>query len=165
MFVLFFAMTAGALILLALEGKPIKPMPFSLASQNQLSTLQSALGTQPGVEPAQWNRIEVTYRTENHFVAGYPEPRGVAVNQFHFLLGNGQIGRDGQVFASSRWGRQQACLRDSRGSYDAQTIRICLICRPGISPAGTPMQIQQLQNLTDSLVRFCRFEPAIVWKN
>ena len=40
MLVLVVSMTIGALVLLSLQGSPIKPMPFSLSSQSRLTSAE-----------------------------------------------------------------------------------------------------------------------------
>ena len=57
MLTLIAAMTAGSLLLLTLEGKPIKPMAFSLSSQTQLTSVENALCTETGIKPDYWKNL------------------------------------------------------------------------------------------------------------
>jgi hypothetical protein len=158
------AMTAGALVLLALEGKPIKPMAFSLSSQTQLTSIPSALGTEAGVELRRWRRIEVSYHPSHTPLSARYGLAGDLATNYHFVIGNGLAGGDGQIFASTAWTKQRLCRVNANSTEGRGTIRITLI-GDGPSPRSTPRQARQLESLVSSLVRTCQIEPKITWKN
>ncbi len=156
------AMTAGALVLLMLEGKPIRPMAFSLTSQTQLRSVNMVLGTEAGIELGRWKRIEVSYSNS----AGLLSERGLIgplSSQVHFVISDGSVGRDGEIFASRCWIEQRSCLGLPEGGDSARTIRICLIGDRS-SRRATTSQHHQLEVLVTSLVKHCQIEPNIDWK-
>jgi hypothetical protein len=163
MLLLVVAMVAGALVLLALEGKPIQPMPFSLASQAELTALQTAMGTETGVEPGRWQRIEVSYRDAQVHLSGQGSLAGELALRYHFVISPGPEQNDGKVFASHRWTQQLACLNPQQGTYDSRTIRVCVLTPGGCNPIGTARQNGQLEALISHLVRFCQIKPGVVW--
>ena len=164
MLLLVMAMTIGALILLGLEGKPIKPMPFSLATQRQLTSVNTAMGTNVGIEPGRWQRVEVSYRTPQQQMNLENGLTGEWATAFHFIIANQKTGLDGQIYASDRWTKQLNCLSPSQGPYNSQTIRICLICRNSGQKTGSDLQAQQLQKLVSKLIKTCQIEAKIVLK-
>ncbi len=164
MLLLIMAMTIGALILLGLEGKPIKPMPFSLATQRQLTSVNTAMGTDVGIEPGRWQQVEVSYRTLQQQMNLENGLTGQWATAFHFIISNQNTGPDGQIYASDRWTKQLSCLHPTHGAYDSQTIRICLICPDSGQRTGSDLQALQLQKLVTELVKTCQIEAKIVLK-
>ena len=159
--VLVATMTGGALVLLTLEGRPVKPMAFSLSSQVQLRSIHSVLGTQPGVELAPWQRIEIETRGDQGELS---QRHGLSTKlalAYHFVIANGSAGKDGEIYASHRWTKQLACYLTGVPG-EANTIRICLIVDPEQS-GTTGRQARQLEDLVSTLVRYCQIEPAVVW--
>lgn len=175
MLLLMAAMTAGALMLLALQGKPIKPMAFSLSSQIQLTAAPNLLDAQlstPTIDPDLWRRIEICYRTSNapEALAPVAAQQGLAAAlalEYHFVIDSGHAGGlDGQIYVSSAWTEQRPCLyRSDRLDLPTpqDTIRICLI-RGAQQTAATSAQGQQLEALMSSLTSNCRTEPTIIWQ-
>jgi len=161
MLLLVVAMTAGALVLLALEGKPIKPMPFSLSSQIQLNNIHSTLGTEAGIELGRWNRIEVSYLPEKSNLFSENRLSNQISNDYHFVISNGSLGKDGQIFATHRWLKQLSC----NNLASDRTIKICLITDAATPRKSTLQQTSQLEDLAKSLVLSCQIEPKIIWKN
>ena len=156
-FLLMAAMTAGALVLLALEGKPIKPMSYSLSGQARYSTVHKVLGAESGIESDRWQRVEVFHRSNNAPDGRLSAlgPVGSFAMEYHFVISNGGVGRDGQIYASPRWIRQENCLAWPDNPAPNGVIRICLIAQPE-EPSGTPSQRSQLQSLVASLKRHCQ---------
>ena len=160
--VLVVSMTVGALVLLTLEGKPIKPMAFSLSSQTQLPSVHQVLGTTAGIDVSRWRRIEISY-VSSEGVPSLSEGRaGVLSVRYHFIIGNGRVGRDGEVYASHRWIKQFPCLDDSADGDGRDAIRICIIADTRANRM-TPRQASQLEMLVSSLNRNCRTEFPISW--
>ena len=162
MLLLILAMTAGALVLLGLEGKPIKPMPFSLATQRQLTSVNTAMGTDVGIEPGRWQRVEVSYRTPPVQMKLEEGLTGEFAAAYHFIISDKNTGTDGQIYASDRWTKQLSCLHPTQGAYDNQTIRICLICRDSGRRSSSDLQAQQLQKLVSKLVKSCQIGAKVV---
>ena len=164
MFALVFAMSAGALFLLALEGKPIKPRPFSLASQMQLNTVDSALDTEIGIQSGRWRSVEVSYQPNQ---GRFSEKYGIVgplAQSHHFIIADGTCGNDGQIFATQQWIKQLACRKSPQESHDDHLIRICLLTSEWENPLSSNRQAQQLDKLVSTLVKYCQIEPKVVWK-
>jgi len=156
------AMTIGAIVLLALEGKPIKPMAFSLASQVRLPALDSALGARAKLEPGRWSRLEMCYRPNNGQLSRRHGLTGELAAEYHFVIANGNGAEDGEILASRRWVQQRSCPAAGDSPEARRTIRICLIRDEG-QAAITERQVQQLEALVASLSRHCREKFQIAW--
>lgn len=152
---LMVAMTLGAFVLLMLEGQPIEPMEFSLSSPTQMRSVHSVLGTEPGVGLADWQQIAVCYRRNDGQLRPGQGLVGSFAKEYHFVISDGSVGGDGEIFASHRWTRQQLCGSD-------KVIRICLLGDP-LHSVSTPNQARKLEKLVSSLVRHCQIAPNIVW--
>jgi hypothetical protein len=163
MFMLIVAMTLGALILLAFEGKPIKPMPFSLSRPTQLTSIHSALSTESGIELGRWKRIVVVYNKNSGFQTQKNGLTGELSLKYHFIISNGSGAGDGEIYTSQRWFNQLACL-PMKSPKDSSTINICLLTDTGQNHS-TPRQARQLESLISNLVKNCQIEPKIVWNN
>jgi hypothetical protein len=158
MFVLVAAMTTGALVLLALEGKPIKPMAFSLSSQTRLSSfssLNAILDTDTALKSGHWQRIELSYQPNNGQLSGSLGLTGELARQYHFVISDGSAGHDGDVYTSQWWLNQKPCYQAS-GAVDSQgLIKICLISSPD-HPKGSPWQARKLETLVSGLIKRCQ---------
>ena len=165
MFALMTAMTVGSIVLLSLEGKPIKPMAFSLASERQspLSPVHFVLGTEAGLDIARWQKIEITYRANDGQLSSEQGLSGSLALTYHFVISDGKGGQDGQIFASHRWTKQLPCLSLSGLSDDEHTIAICLIGDPD-NPQCSPTQARQLEMLANNLMRHCSNDLQIAWR-
>jgi len=163
MVVLMVAMTAGALILLTLQGRPIKPMPFSLSRQVRLTAIDDALGTEAGIELGRWKRIHVAYELNNgRLSASRPMTPDLAFG-YHFVIADAATGCDGRIFTSSRWVRQLTCL-PTRSVEDSRTIGICILVEPG-QTQGSARQERQRHALIANLIEHCQIKPRVLWKN
>lgn len=164
MLLLVMAMTIGALILLGLEGKPVKPMPFSLSTQVQLTSINNAMGTDVGIEPGRWQRVDVTYRTPQQNMSLETNLSGEWATAYHFIISSCNTGTDGQIYASDRWVKQLNCLhpgsglQSGKGRYDSQTIRICLVSQDSRRKACSDVQALQLQKLVSQLIKTCQID-------
>ena len=163
-FSLMLAMTAGALILLKLEGKPIKPGGASLYSLTKLSSVYTALGTDARIEPGRWQRLEIAYtmiRESNLSSKG--QLTGPLTLNYHFVIGDGTTIADGQIIPTDRWIRQLAALNRDSQSDPRQTIQISLMGDP-LTQKSTAKQTRQLDALILSLARNCGSDLKITWR-
>ena len=155
MFVLVAAMTTGALVLLALEGKPIKPMAFSLSSQTQLSSSHAVLDTDTALKPGHWRSIEFSYQPNNGQLSGRFGLTGEMARQYHFVISDGSVGHDGDIYTSGRWRSQKRCYK-ANGKVDSQNIiKICLI-NSASHPKGSPWQARKREILVSRLIKRCQ---------
>jgi len=152
---LMVAMTAGALILLALEGKPVRrvPMGYSLLSQSRLNSFDIDLQTEVGLELGRWRDIKVYFESNNGRLSSRFGPTGTLAISYHFVISNGSTGKDGQIYPTNRWRSQLPCLNTSSGSE--RTLRVCLI-RDTTRSKQTDNQGSQLDILQGKLVKLCR---------
>jgi len=164
MLVLVVSMTAGALVLLSLQGNPIQPMPFSLSSQSRLTSADTALGTEIGIEQGRWQSIEVSYYSSAACLSSSFGLTGEMALRYHFVISDGTEGKDGQIYASNRWVKQLSCLNPGQGSYNGQAIRICLMVKDCQNPLSTSRQMRQLEALVISLSKHCQIDARITWK-
>lgn len=162
LFALMGAMTLGTFVLLLMENQPIEPMEFSLSSPAQMRSIPSVLGTEPGIELADWTRVEVCYRRNEQQLTADRGLVGDFNRTYHFVISDGSVGCDGQIFASHRWTKQLTCI-DTNGLPVSQgSIRICMVGDPEYS-VSTPSQAQKLEQLVTCLVRHCQLAPTIIW--
>jgi len=164
MLFLVVSMTVGALVLLSLQGNPIKPMPFSLSSQSRLTSADTALGTEIGIEQGRWQSIEVSYCSSDVCLSSTLGLTGEMALRYHFVISDGTEGKDGQIYASNRWVKQLNCLNPDQGSYNSQAIRICMMVKDPRNPLITSRQMRQLEALVMSLSKHCRIDARITWK-
>lgn len=159
--VLVATMTGGALVLFTLEGRPVKPMAFSLSSQATLRSIYSTLWMEAGVALAPWEQIEIDTRVDQGELSRWHGLAGKLAREYHFVIANGSAEGDGAIFASIRWTKQLACYVPE-GLGRGSTIRICLITDPEQS-GTTGRQARQLEDLVSKLVRHCQIERPVVW--
>lgn len=166
-FLLMITMTVGALLLLALEGKPIKPMSsYNLFSQTKLSSVYNALGTEAGIEPGLWQNFEIRFEDNNGRLTAQSGPTRGLLNDYHFVISDGSDDRDGHIYATSLWANQMAVSPDRLN--DSRTIQICLIRPQGYADKSisTSKQARQLETLLTSLIKHCQMsDPKIYWEN
>lgn len=167
MLALMVAMTVGALILFGLEGKPIKPMAFSLsATQTQLclqTNDSSVVGTQTPIQPGRWKNVEISCLPANGQVRWNSGPTDRLAAEYHFVISNGKGAEDGKIFATSRWEKQVPCI-DARGNLETQgKIKVCLITDSKNTQCSA-LQMKQLDSLVIHLVRSFKAEMSVTWK-
>lgn len=152
MLLLMMAMTAGALILFALEGQPIKPTAFSLSSQNRMPEIRKTLGIQHDVDLGPWRDIEITYEANNGQLTRDGRLTGSFSSQYHLVINSATINEQGPIFASQKWSVQSPCHIPDYSSATRQTIRICVI-KTSDCENGTSRQARLLDTLLTYLVR------------
>ncbi|MCF7958202.1 MAG: hypothetical protein K9M57_07130 [Phycisphaerae bacterium] len=152
MLLLMMAMTAGALILFALEGQPIKPTAFSLSSQNRMPEIRKILGIQHGVKLGPWRDVEITYDANEGQLTPTGRLNGSFSSQYHLVINSATINGQGPIFASQKWSLQSPCHIPDYSAATRQTIRICVIKTPD-SQNGTSRQARLLDSLLTYLVK------------
>jgi len=160
------SMTIGALVLLALEDRPIPAGAFSLASYSHLDSIEQIITNQTDCNKSRWNRIEIFYsKTAGGNIKQLAALKGLAgeddVN-FHFVVCNGKGGRDGQIQASKRWHRQWSALPGKSWYGSSHTIRICLIAN-GTNVPATGCQIKRTNALVEALARRFQIGPGHIY--
>ncbi len=147
------SMTVGALVLMALDDRPLSAGAFSLASYSRLNSIDQIVESRAVAKASRWDRIEIYYsRTKGGNLEQIAALNGHTSSEdvnFHFLICNGLGGSDGFVSASEKWQRQWSCLPGRNWYGSGQTIRICIV-GDGVA---TDSQIKRLGTLAESLCR------------
>ena len=150
---LLVSMTAGAIVLMTLSGKPPKAGPFSLSSYIGLPPIKEAVHSRVTQRSDRWSSVEVYYSGTR---AGNPGQlaslHGLARSEdlnCHFVVCNGNGGENGQIMATEKWQRQWSITPGRTWYGESQAIRICVIA-PGRSPDNMPTEYQIKR--TDALV-------------
>ncbi|MBN2064338.1 MAG: N-acetylmuramoyl-L-alanine amidase [Sedimentisphaerales bacterium] len=150
--ILIISMSAGALILMALEGKPLKPVAFSLSSSSEVNTAlpKATVGTRNGIVPGKWHTIEITFSSSYADIVN-TRTTGELDKFAHFVICDGTNDSvDGQILATTSWFDQKAAALNPTGNI----IRICLITPEGCFKP-TPWQYNRLESLVKCLTRHC----------
>ena len=151
---LFASMTIGALVLLATETKRPSNGAFSLASYTSLNPVNDAVAAVDGIKNFQWANVQIYYSNSVEgnveFVAKSAGSTSKDDANMHFLICNGQGGKDGQIQTTRRWQKQIPCLADRDWRGDIQTIRVCVIS-DGIESQPTDCQIKRVDTLVSAI--------------
>ena len=101
---LLISMTAGAIVLMALENNPPSAGPFCLSSYYRLDPVEQAVISRAAQSPGRWNCIEIYYSgTKAGNIEQLAALSGLAAPQdinCHFVICNGLGGGDGQIQAT-----------------------------------------------------------------
>ena len=168
------AMTAGAMILMALSGKPIRPLPgggligmqrTSLGSSvNSLAPVHTVLRTDMGINSQKWSVIKISYVT-NYKGLGVEQngPTGQLAMSYHFVIGDGYYGQNGEIFPTHRWKSQQDCVLPADYPSAGRTIRVCMV-RKSSNLGATGSQSIQLEELIKKLRSFLGDNVMVRWE-
>ena len=154
LFALLGAMTAGALVLMALDNYAPGAGAYSLSSYLRLDPVEQVVKNTLHASPAQWAGIEVVYsQTPGGNAEELPLLVSLAGGRslgFHFLVCNGNGGKDGHIQTSPQWHQQTPSQQEGM-------IRICVI---GESRTQlTNSQVQRTNDLVESLSRTFNIGP------
>jgi len=81
---------------------------------------------------------------------------------YHFLIGNGNGMRDGEIAVGDRWREQLAGGHLHSEAQNKIAIGICLIGNFD-EDKPTARQMQSLTALTEALLKRCKLSPSAVW--
>ena len=122
------------------------------------------MGTDTGIEPGRWQRVEISYRNNpDANLSTNGQLTGPLALNYHFVIGDGATIADGKVIPTDRWTRQLSALNRSSKTDPLRTIQICLLGDPVIRKC-TAKQTRQLDALVLSLTRNCQFDLKITWR-
>ncbi len=178
--VLGISITFGAIILNALGHNPPSAGAFCLSRYNRLGSVKKAILSRADQSLKRWSQIEIYYSgTESgNIESAYGVLGGVGspehinpdrkqnekvsnVVNCHFVICNGNGGRDGQIQATEKWERQSSGL-PLVGTVDEtttdQTIYICVIA-DGEAVSATDFQIKRTEALVEELSRKFNIQP------
>jgi len=164
MLTLVVAMTSGSLILLALEGKPIQPLPYSLSTETLLNPVETALQTEIPIELGRWRRIDVSYQSNQGQFSPQLGLTGEYEQKYHIIIPDESTEPNNHIYSTYRWTKQLPCFDPPNGLVNQQVIKICLLTDNNTQNACSPIQVRQLQNVVDYLIKTCDIEPNIRWR-
>jgi len=151
---LLVSMTTGAIVLMALSGRPPQAGPFSLASYIGLTPIAESLPSRAAQQPGRWRSIEVYFSgTAAGNIEQLASLSGLADKEdldCHFIVCNGAGGDNGQVLATAKWQRQWSIIPNRAWNGPSQAIRICVIA-DGTNTPPTEYQIQRTYTLIEKL--------------
>lgn len=162
---LLVSMTFGAVVLMALSGRPPHAGPFSLACYIGLAPISESLPSRAVQQAERWRSIEVYF---SGTAAGNIEQLAFLYDladkedlNCHFVVCNGAGGKNGQVIATARWQRQWSTIPNGQYSGPSEEIRICVIA-DGINTMATEYQIKRTYTLIDKLCRKFGISPKAI---
>jgi hypothetical protein len=149
-------MTAGAVVLMVLGHNPPSAGPFCLSTYYRLGPIDDVLRSRAGQTKDRWNNIEIFFSgtrsgSLEQLAATHGET-GAADLNCHFVLCNGNGGRDGEVQATEKWQKQWSITPSPAWQGSQRTIRICLV-GDGVSTRPTDYQLKRLEMLLEALCR------------
>ncbi len=162
---LLVSMTAGAIILMVLSGRPPLAGPFSLASYIGLDPIAEALRSRVAQQPERWRSVEVHFSSTSagnieQLASRYGLSNAKDLN-CHFVVCNGAGAGDGQVLSTAKWQRQWPIIPSRAWNSPSQTIRICVIA-DGRGTPPTEYQIKRTYALIEKLSQKFTIHPKSV---
>lgn len=150
------SMTVGAVVLMALDDRPISAGPFNLTSYSSLASVEQVTATNRDSYSTRWNAVEVYYsRTSGGNIKQLASLNGLTSPQdvnFHFVVCNSLGAVNGEIMPSEKWKRQWSCLPGGAWYGTNQTIRICVI-GDGKQALPSDAQIRRVAALIQALSR------------
>jgi hypothetical protein len=148
------SMTIGAIVLLAVDSRPVPAGAFSLASYSRLNPIEDIINTPVAIQNDRWNTIEVFYSKtiggDLEQLSSISGLKSTADLNFHFAIYNGRAGNDGQIESTERWKRQWSCTPTGNWHGLGSTIRVCVIAN-GRSVPPTDCQRKRTAALVEEL--------------
>ena len=159
------SITIGAVILNILGHNPPSAGAFCLSQYNSLCSVKESILSRAVQSPGRWSRAEIYFSgTESgniEYLASLNDVGSPEHIECHFVICNGNGGRDGQIQATEKWERQSSGL-PLVGTVDEtttdQTIYICVIADGEVVPQ-TDFQIKRTEALVEELSRTFNIQP------
>jgi hypothetical protein len=162
---LLVSMTVGAIVLMALSGKPPSAGPFSLSSYIGLDPVKEAVRSQAKQQANRWEGVEVYYsgtKTGNiEQLASLSGLAGAEDLNCHFVVCNGLGGGNGQIMSTEKWQNQWSAIPGRNWHGNGRTIRICVVA-DGANTRPTEYQIKRAYALVDRLCRSFVIQPKSI---
>ena len=171
--ILGISITLGAVILNALGHNPPSAGAFCLSRYYRLGSVQKAILSRADQSTRRWSQIEVDYSgTESGnieqlaLLSKVDSPEDV---NYHFVICNGNGGKDGQIQPTEKWQRQSTIMpeqsrNDERDFFETpteQTIYICVIA-DNESSFPTDFQVKRTEELVEGLCRKFNIQPESI---
>jgi len=171
--ILGISITLGAVILNALGHNPPSAGAFCLSRYYRLGPVKKAIHSRADQSTRRWSQIEVCYSgtesgniKELALLSGVDSPEGV---NYHFIICNGNGGKDGLIQATEKWQSQSPIFPwESRNNeavfcatLTAQTIYICVIA-DNENSFPTDFQVKRTDELVEGLSRKFNIQPESI---
>ncbi|MDT8301583.1 MAG: hypothetical protein RQ760_08870 [Sedimentisphaerales bacterium] len=171
--ILGISITLGAAILNALGHNPPSAGAFCLSRYYRLGPVKKAILSRADQSTRRWIQIEVCYSgTESGnieqlaLLSGVDGPEDV---NYHFIICNGNGGKDGQIQSTEKWQRQSSIIPGQSRNDDAvfcsaltaQTIYICVIA-DNENSLPTDFQVKRTEELVEALCRKFNIQPESI---
>ncbi len=162
--ILGISITLGAIILNALGHNPPSASAFSLARYYRLGSVKKSIVSRTDQSTKRWSQIEIEYsgtKSGNiEQLASLSNAESPEDVNYHFIICNGNGGKDGLIQPTEKWQRQSSIIPgQSRDDEDVfyetlteQTIYICVIAENETS-FPTDFQIKRTDELVEGLCR------------
>ncbi len=154
--ILLISMTAGTIVLMAMESNTPLAGPFCLSSYYRLGSVEKAIHTDIPQSQGRWDSIEVYYSQTGAgnieqltVLAGLPSHEDI---NCHFVICNGLGGADGQIQTTEKWKKQWVIMPGNNWFGDVKTIRICIVA-DGKDTKPSDFQVKRIEALTEELCR------------
>ena len=160
------SMIFGVVILRSLGYHPPSAGAFCLSDYHRLMPVQTTVLCRTTHVPGRWKRI-VIYRTRE--IQEIDSLQSIVKNidtNCHFILCNGRIGGDGQIFPTEKWAQQKPVVHPSHQdvrttTQDEGTLYICILTN-GSTDRPTNTQIKRTEALVLELCRRLRIQSKSV---
>jgi len=171
--ILGISITLGAIILNALGHNPPSAGAFCLSRYYRLGPVKKAIISRADQSTRRWSQIEICYSgtesgniEELALLSGVDSPEGV---NYHFIICNGNGGKDGLIQATEKWQSQSPIIPGQSRNDEAvfcetlteQTIYICVIA-DNESSFPTDFQVKRTDELVEGLCRKFNIQPESI---
>ena len=171
--ILGISITLGAVILNALGHNPPSAGAFCLSRYYRLGSVKKAILSQADQSTRRWSQIKVDYSgTESGNIeqlALLSNADGPEHVNYHFVICNGNGGKDGLIQPTEKWQRQSTIVPepswyDDPDFFDTrteQTIYICIIA-DNENSFPTDFQVKRTDELVEGLCRKFNIQPESI---
>ncbi len=171
--ILGISITLGAVILNALGHNPPSAGAFCLSRYYSLSPVKKAILSRADQFMRRWSQIEIDYSgTESGnieqlaLLSGMDSPDDV---NYHFIICNGNGGKDGLIQPTEKWQRQSPIIPGQSRNDEAvfcetlteETIYICVIA-DNENSFPTDSQVKRTEELVEGLCRKFNIQPESI---
>jgi hypothetical protein len=171
--ILGISITLGAVILNALGHNPPSAGAFCLSRYYSLSPVKKAILSRADQFMRRWSQIEIDYSgTESGnieqlaLLSGMDSPDDV---NYHFIICNGNGGKDGLIQPTEKWQRQSPIIPGQSRTDEAvfcetlteETIYICVIA-DNENSFPTDSQVKRTEELVEGLCRKFNIQPESI---
>jgi len=169
--ILGISITLGAVILNALGHNPPSAGAFCLSRYYSLSPVKKAILSRADQFMRRWSQIEIDYSESGNIeqlalLSGMDSPDDV---NYHFIICNGNGGKDGLIQPTEKWQRQSPIIPGQSRNDEAvfcetlteETIYICVIA-DNENSFPTDSQVKRTEELVEGLCRKFNIQPESI---